>query len=99
MKTPKASGVLRQAPGPMPTYAGFACMTLLRYIGKIGRTRAGVPLGQIWIRHCASSAILNLLDCKGQICLIICTSGLKVDKSRINSTFTLISMSSTFKWS
>ena len=47
MKTPKASGALEQAPDPMPTYAHFACMTPLHYIGKIGQTRAGAPLGQI----------------------------------------------------
>ena len=41
MKTPKASGALRWAPDPMPRYARLACPTPLRYIGKIGRTRAG----------------------------------------------------------
>ena len=41
MKTQKASGALRQAPDPMPTYAHFAHTTLLYHIGKIGQTRAG----------------------------------------------------------
>ena len=43
MKTPKASGALRWAPDPTPTYARFACLTLLRYVGKIGQTQAGAP--------------------------------------------------------
>ena len=43
MKTPKASGVLRRAPDPMPTYAHFACMTVLHYVGKIRLTRVGLP--------------------------------------------------------
>ena len=47
MKTPKASGALRWAPDPMPRYARFARPTLLRYVGKIGRTRTGAPLDQI----------------------------------------------------
>ena len=47
MKTPKASGALRQAPDPMPRYARFAHLTPLCYVGKIGRTRAGPPLDQI----------------------------------------------------
>ena len=50
MKTPKASGALRRVPDPMPSYACFARLTPLRYIGKIGRTRVrlwGSPLDQI----------------------------------------------------
>ena len=49
MKTPKVSGALRQAPDPMPRYAHFAKpdSAPLRYVGKIGRTRAGAPLDQI----------------------------------------------------
>ena len=47
MKTPKASGALRRAPDPMPKYARFTHPTSLRYVGKIGRTRAGAPLDQI----------------------------------------------------
>ena len=42
-ETPKASGALRRAPDPMPIYARFARPTPLRYVGKIGRTRAGAP--------------------------------------------------------
>ena len=48
MKTPKASGALRQAPDPMPTYTRFARMTLLRYMSaKSGGPELGPPLGQI----------------------------------------------------
>ena len=47
MKTPKASGALRRAPDPMPRYAHFTRLTPLRYVGKIGQTRAGAPLDQI----------------------------------------------------
>ena len=47
MKTPKVSGALRRAPDPTPRYARFARPTLLRYVGKIGRTQAGAPLDQI----------------------------------------------------
>ena len=47
MKTPKASGTLRQAPDPMPRYAHFTHPIPLCYVGKIGRTRAGAPLDQI----------------------------------------------------
>ena len=43
MKTPKASQALRRAPDPMPRYARFAHPTLLRYVSKIGLTRAGAP--------------------------------------------------------
>ena len=35
MKTPKASGALRQAPDPTPRYARFTHPTPLRYVGKI----------------------------------------------------------------
>ena len=52
MKTPKASGALRWAPDPTPTYAHFTRPTPLLYIGKIGRTRAGPPpLTKSWIRY------------------------------------------------
>ena len=43
MKTPKASGALRQAPDPTPRYARFTHPTPLRCISKIGWTRAGAP--------------------------------------------------------
>ena len=39
MKTPKASGALRLAPDPMPTYAHFTFMTPFCYTGKFGLTR------------------------------------------------------------
>ena len=47
MKTPKASRPLRWVPDSTPRYARFAHLTPLRYVGKIGRTRAGAPLDQI----------------------------------------------------
>ena len=50
-ETPKASGALRRAPDPTPRYARFTCLTPLRYVGKIGRTRAGPPLTKSWIRY------------------------------------------------
>ena len=53
MKTPKASGALRRAPDPTPRYARFARPTPLRYVSKIGQTRAGAPpLTKSWIRYC-----------------------------------------------
>ena len=56
MKTPKASGALRWAPDPTPTYAHFAHPTLLRYVGKIRADQSwGPPLTKSWIRYCVKS--------------------------------------------